>query len=356
MKKLLRVLVPAVFVMAFCNFSGGSIFAQATIEECESIYKGLLDNRTSPEIEKLRGALSSANEYLKRCKDLPDQEKVKTYVTNQVPKLEERIKVREIEILEARFNAALKAKNADDTIARAKELIALERPYSLDLMLDIASVGFDSASANPPVDKYNTDGIANARMVLQKMTEGKSSGNSDKYGFYAEYKTEKCPDGRTNAIGWMNYTIGFITYVRLKQPKEAIPYLYKATQAGCETKGFAEPYRLIGAWYLDGVVKQNASYAEKTKALGDTNSDETLAILAMAKGYADRAIDAYARAYQMAMASKTASQPYKDALLKKIKDVFEFRYDGDLSKVDNYLANVGSTPFIDPATPVSAVK
>ncbi len=337
-------------------FSGISISAQASLE-CQQIYQQFLKERVGPGISEWTAAIVTGKNYLQKCSNLENNVEVKNYVTGQIPKLEEKINQKKIADKEASFNAALKAKNFDELIAIAKELINLNRPYSLDLMLDIASVGLDKASANPADDKYNIDALYFAKTALEKIGEGKTSGNADKYGFYAEYKNIKCADGKINAIGWMNYTIGFITNARLKQTKEALPYLYKASQTGCETKNFSEIFRMIGAWYIDETIKLNRVREEKLKANGDKDNAETLSYLAMQKGYAERAIDAYSRAYKIATAPDSkATQPYKDALLKRVKDLFDFRYDGDQSTLDLYLQNVESTPFTNPATPVTPVK
>lgn len=351
MKNVFKFLSLGVLVASFYAVSAVSIFAQDNLEECQAIYQKFLAQRAN----EWAAAVATGKEYLQKCSNLPGQEQVKDYVTAQIPKLEDKIAQKKIADMEARFNKALKANNADEIIAAAKDLINLNRPYSLDLMLDIASVGFDKASENPAVDKYNSDSINFAKTALQKMGEGKTSGNADKYGFYAEYKNATCADGKTNAIGWMNYSIGFITYNRLKQTKDALPYLYKASQVGCETKTLPEGYRMIAAWYLDELIKLNNRYKEITKANGDKENDESLALLGMIKGYAERALDAYARAYKIASASKTATAAYKDSLLKRVKEMHGIRYDGDTTKVDAYLSTVSDKPFVDPTTPVTPV-
>lgn len=349
-------MVPAALLFTICNLSTPAIFAQATLEECQQIYQKFLNERPGPGVSEWNAAIATGKLYLQKCGALSGQDEVKNYVIRQIPKLEEKIAQKKITDMEARFNAELKANNADGIIASAKDLININRPYSLDLILDIASVGFDKATANPPVDKYNGDAITHAKMALQKMSEGATSGNADKYGFYAEYKTKNCIDGNINATGWMNYTIGFITFVRLKQTKEAVPHLYKSTQIGCETKNLSEAYRMIGAWYLDDLIKLNNSYTETGKANGGKENVESLATLSMIKGYAERALDAYARAYKLASTNPKSSQTYKDALLKRVTEMYGVRFERDLLKVDDYLATALDKPFTDPATPVTPVK
>ncbi len=358
---MFKFLSLGVLVIAFYAISATSVLAQTSLEDCNTIYERFKVERTGKDIPQWTAAIASGKEYLDKCSNLdPPQEEVKTYVTGQIPKLQQKIADKTIADKEARFNAALKANNADEIVASAKDLINTNRSYSLDLMLDIASVGYDKATTNPAVDKFNGDAINFAKMALQKMSEGQASGNADNYGFYVSYKNKDCADGKVNAIGWMNYTIGVITSVRLKQTKDAVPYFYKASQVGCGTKNLAETYRFIGAWYLDETIKLNVSYAEKTKAAGDKDTDETLAILAMIKGYADRGADAYARAYKIATApTSKALQPYKDSLLKRVKDLYDVRFgenaSADAAKFDSFVAQVPGKPFVDPTTPVNPI-
>lgn len=348
--------------ICYCSVSSEPIRAQATFEACQALYQTIIDNRVSPDLEKLKLARSSANEYLVKCSELPEQDKIKTYVSNQIPKIEERIKLAEIKLVEERYNKAIKDKNYEDMVSTAKELLKMNRPYSLDLMLDIASIGFDNASAKPAVEKYNDAAITFAMKALEEMSQGKTSGNvdtntgkADRYGVYVPYKTKECSDGKANATGWMNYTIGFITYNSLKQKKDALPHLFKASQVGCETRANSELYRMIGAWYLEEFIRLDAVRMEKIKAAGNQDTKESLELLALEKGYADRALDAYARAYKAASENKTASQAYKDSLLTKLKEVYGVRFDDDMSKFDLYMTQTGVTAFPDPTTAVTPI-
>lgn len=356
MKKLISSIAFTVLCSVFCVVSATTIRAQGSLEQCQEIYQRFLKDRIGAGIAEWTAAIATGKEYLQKCSALSGQDEVKNYVMSQIPKLENKISQKKIADMELRFNAELKANNAEGLIASAKDLINLDRPYSLDLILDIASVGFDRAAADPPLDKYNSDAIAYAKMALQKMSEGETSGNADKYGFYAEYKTKDCVDGKTNATGWMNYTIGYITHARLKQPKEAASYLFKSTQVGCETKNFSEAYRMIGAWYLDEIIKLNNRYKEITTANDGKENAESLAVYAMIKGYAERALDAYARAYKIASTNSKATQAYKDVLLRRVKEVYGLRYDTDLLNVDDYVATALVKPFTDPTVPVTAIK
>lgn len=331
-----------IVIFVFCTFGATSIFAQDLSKECEAIYQSLWIDK-SLTVEKYKRSLAGAKEYLEKCSQVKGQEEVRDYLIKQVPKLEKTIQ--EMELFN-RFNNAVPAENFDESFASGKEIIAKNPNYALDVLLILARLGFDNASAKSPNDKYNDDTKNFAKMALQKMNEGKSS---DSFNFF---KTSGCSNEKLNATGWMNYIIGYILSVRQSQKKEALPYLYQSTQIGCETKKMSEAYRLIGDWYFDEFTNLEKSRLEKIKVAGNQETDETKSILALQKGYAERALDAYARIFKIFLTRSTENITYKADLRKKTERVYKFLFDSDLTGFDSYLKNVANTSFIDPATPV----
>ena len=327
-------------------------YSQVTVEECNSIYNVVTTNELSRDIAKLEQAISSGKEYVAKCKDAGEgADTVIKYIAGRLPIIEERLTLLK---LERSYNDSRKQRRFDEMIASGKQLIDRNRPYALDVMLDIASVGFDNATAK--IDKYNADAIKYANLAIEKMATGAKSGNEDRFGYYVSYKNDRCADGKSNAIGWMNYTIGYIKFARENKPKDAFPYLYKASQDGCETKSLSENYRLIGSWYVDEAIQIGDRRKAQLTAAGDQETPETSALLELQMGYVDRAIDAYARASRTAAMNPKASPAYKDALLNKVKELFAARYDGDTSKMDAFVSKVLDAPFPDPSTPVEPVK
>lgn len=329
--------------------SSGMAGAQAQTE-CESSYAIFLENRKGPDIATLKKAVTSGKEYLAKCGTVEGQEAIREYITKNVPKIEEAIRVKELEM---RFDAAVPAKNWTETLSSGKELIAINHPATLDIMIVAASIGYASLASNDPADTYADQGLVFADQVLNRLNAGKTSENYGAHQF--RYKTKACADGKANTASWMNYTIGSIKYKRYKQAREAFPYLIKASQEGCELKDYPEIYRLIGAWYIEEAVKISVAREEKIKAAGDQETDETRASLALLKGYTERAMDAYARAFKAASARPEITSAYRDALYKKLLDLFESRYDGNVQGVDQFAAGVMSKPFPDPTSTVTPV-
>ena len=113
---------------------------------------------------------------------------------------------------------------------------------------------------------------------------------------------------KENALGWLNYTIGAITYVGQNNKKDGLSSIYKASMAGSTTNKLPQLYAIIGDYYFDEVKRLADDYKAKVTAAGNKDTDETKAITASIKAYAERGIDAYARAQKFV--DKAKNQPY----------------------------------------------
>ena len=267
---------------------------------------------------------------------------------------------RAAEEIATRFNNSIKDSkniNADEAFASGKEFIG-KNPDSVDVPIVLASIGLDNAAAPTPNDKYNAEAINNAKLAIQRIEAGKTS-PTGQYGAYQYvYKTTKYPDGKDNALGWMNYTIGYIMYYRQNQKKDALPYFYKATQVNSGTKDNFRLYATIGGWYKDEFTRLDAERVAKVKAAGDQDTDETKSLFATQKGYAERAADAYARAAKLAAGDSTATKEQKDSLAAVAKQFYGIRYNNDPTKFDGYdtfVAGLANKPLIDPSTAITPV-
>jgi hypothetical protein len=353
MRSVLKFLTPVLIFAAFGAISVTSTFSQSPFEECQTIYQKFLDNRKGPEIFKYETAVAAGKEFLEKCKTLEGQDDVKAYVEKQLPNVQKNLDVAiwNRDVIKP-FNDSFAAKNWDVTFAKGKQIVA-KQPDFIDVMLVLASVGFDQAAANN--DKYNADTLNMAKQAIQKINEGKPSVTGDygagfPGGVSYIYKTQNCPDGKVNATGWMNYTIGYINFYRHKNSKEAVPYLYKALQVGCETPKMGDIYRMIGAWYVDEFKKIDDERVKKIEANGGKDNEETIAILALERGYMERIVDAYARASKLARTPAT-----KDAWLKLAQNFYKFRFNDDMSNFDKWVSESTAKPFTDPTTPVTPV-
>ena len=227
-------------------------------------------------------------------------------------------------------------------------------------MIVLATAGFDQASAKPPVDTYNNEAINYAKSAIQKIEAGTKS-TTEAYGVLgysyknADVKEFSTTEGaKSNALGWMNYIIGYIDYYRLGKKDEGLAYLYKASNINSTAKTNPALYQTLAAHYRDDVVRLGNEIVEKLKANENIPTDETKALIAMQKGYADRAADAYARAYNVADKS-AAGKNYRDSLYTSLKEIYNLRYEGKKTDVDAFAASVASQPLPNPATTVTPI-
>jgi len=367
MKTILRILTLGIFMTALTAVSGISVFAQdvcAEVEAKQALYKKFTDNYGGT-IDQRKSAIESGKQYVSKYGACADDKDIVSYLNTNIPTMEKTIADEEGKAkkgaLYTRFDTSIEAVKTNgiktaDVFSSGKEILASE-PEFLDVILVLASAGFDQAVANPPVDTYNNDTITYSKMAIEKIEANKPSRTGD-YGVKQfAYKAKEYPDAKSNALGMMNYNIGYIMYYRQNKKKEALPFLYKSTQYNSFSKNNPDVYRTIGAWYLEEAIRMDGERDAKVKAAGNKDTEETLALLGVQKGYADRAIDAYARAYKLAKANtKAENKAYTDSLYTKLKELYAFRYNGKTDGIDAFVATVSSKPMPDPTSEVTPVK
>lgn len=371
MKTILRVLALGIFMTALTAVGATSIFAQdpcADVEAQQALYKTFTDNYSGKTVAQKRAAIEAGNQYIEKYGACETGKEIVDYLKTNVPKLKEKADAQEArektDKLYTGFDTALKNKNTGEIFSNGKQILAQD-PNLVDVLLVLASVGYDQAVANPPVDTYNNEAVNYAKTAIQKLESNTESKTGDYGVLQYSYKTKEFPDGKANALGWMNYTVGYINYYRLNKKEEALPYLYKATQVNSGTKTNAFLYQTIGSYYRDQVARLGKDIVAKIEAVkkleaaGESDTDaikalvkETNDLIALQKGYADRAIDAYARAYKMA---DPKDPQYRDGLYATLKEIYNLRYEGKRSDVDAFVANVNNTPLPDPTTKVTPV-
>jgi len=164
---------------------------------------------------------------------------------------------------------------------------------------------------------------------------------------------------KEDAIAWMNLTIGAIYYVGQKNQQAALPYLYKATMAPAisDVSKNPTPYELIGIYYFDQIgklvdqikAKQADQKDSDTPEVAKQKLDEYNALVAMLNGTAERAMDAYARAYTLG-----AKPEYKAKMKASVHDAYKVRF-GKETGIDEWIASATKKPFVDPATPIQPI-
>lgn len=366
MKNFFKVLTLGLVLAVFAAANVTTTFAQQDEQAVkEAIYNKYMENYKG-DIQQRKVAVEAAKEYIQKYKDSPaDEEQIK-YFTDAIPQLEKGIKDTEAAAATAAaaeatakqrkeryvaFDTALKAENWDNVYSSGKQILA-EEPDFLDVILVLGSVGLDESLKDPANKKFNNDTVTYAKLAIDKINSGKTTDNFGALKY--TYKTKE------NALGWMNWTIGNLLYFHMNNEKDALQYLYEASKHDSEVKDFPEIYRAMGRWYLNKVVEMEKVRNEKLTAADNVDTPETLALLAQNKGYADRAIDAYSRAYNFAKANPKTTKEYKDSVFSKLQELYKFRYDEDAMKTDAKInadvATVMRKPMPSPNTTVAPIE
>ncbi len=343
-------------------------FAQdvcADIEANTALYEEYTKNFKGT-LEQKKTAVKAGNEYIQKYAACADYEPQITYLKRAVPTLEKTIAEMEAEAAKqkryARFNAAVPAGNAAEIFASGEDILKYE-PEFIEIIIVLASVGLDEAAVKQN-DTFNSKAISFAKSAIKKIEGGKTS---DTYGLFGwEYKTKE------NALGWMNYTIGYIEYYRLNSKESGLNYLYKATQMDSEVKDRDFIYVLMGERYAAKAEALNKEIVEIIKA-EEKETFESKTKFALSKGYVDRAIEAFAKGYEVAKANmsketdaakKTEMTKYVDGLFNTLKTLYKFRYETVeeplaepelVQQLNSHIAAVSRKPLPSPTSEVQPV-
>ncbi len=371
MKSLFRFLSLGALAVTFTTAGAMSSFAQdvcADVDAKTAKYKEFTDNYKKEVSAEFKIALNAAKEYVEKYGNCPDDTPQITYFKGYIPdgekrlvalvKYEENQRLKETtDPLYARFNAGLKAKNWDEVYASGKELLTIETDPTnlLDLTIVMGQIGLDEMTEKKN-NKYNADTVQFAQSAIQKIEGGTPSKN---YGVAVPgsnytFLSKKFPDTKANALGWLNYIIGYIKFNGDKNEKDALPYLYKATQYNSGAKELPNIYQGIGSYFFKELEKLEEKRVAALKANNGVENDEAKATYALQKGYAERAFDGYAKAYNLVPADPK-QKAYKDSLYETLKNIYLFRNNGKAEGLDPAIVSAKGKQLVNPTTEVTPI-
>lgn len=190
------------------------------------------------------------------------------YVRNRVEKVE---KEDAACIRYSAYNRAYRNKNWASLFTVGKMIIDAEgdTPTALDVMIDLAQVGYDLA-AYEETDAYNVETAGYAVRALELIEKGVSTNGC--WGAFNCYKS------REKTLGWLNYIVGYISYFRLDGDKKALPYFYKATQYQMEFKYDAFIYQAVAKYYFEQQAGMTSGlgindFINRAQNLGNRNNE-----------------------------------------------------------------------------------
>jgi hypothetical protein len=302
-------------------------------------------------------AINSGKAFLDKYGACSSTKERADWLKLNIPKMETRLKdARDAGVKEAaikRFNTALTGKNWDEVYASSKELMSKYPADFSGLELVMGSIGYDELFNNNP--KYTDQTLQYAKQSLADLQAGKDF----KPGYGVAPFVYKSKD---DATAWMNLTIGTLLQLGQKNKAAAAPYLYAATLAPA-TSDVAKnpnPYEFIGGYYFDQLNKIIETIQTKTKEQKDTDTpeeaqrkiDELKGLVAQSNGVAERAMDAFSRAYALG-----TKPEYKAKMKQNVADAYKVRYGatGPMT-VDAYIASTTGKPFVNPTTPIAPIS
>jgi hypothetical protein len=333
--------------------------------------------QTAKPVADRKVALESGKQYLEKygsC-DGPTKE-FSDYLKGYLPKLEASIKSQEnkirIDAIVNRFLDGMKSKNWDDVFASGKQLIAENPDDYRAVELVLGSIGLDETAKSPRVTKWNDETLRYAKQSIADMEAGKTFKT---YGIFVKDGANFQYKDKGDALGWMNYTVGFILSVDKNNKKDGASYLYKAAQAQSDTKSNPVVYEWIGAYYFDDAKKligEVRTLAAEQKTLQDgvsstdtpevkqqkldaikAKSEQVKAKVGVLNGTLERAMDAYSRAYTFAP-DTAAGKSYKDSIKATLGQLYNVRFE-KTDGLDAYVKAVAAKPLPDPSTAITPI-
>lgn len=351
MKKMIRGMILSASALAFVAApqTAMTVFAQeaaAAAPQCDVEARDKLYNEqffpnytTKATADQRKIAYAAAKEYLEKYSNCGGDNKAQVdFIKDKwLPKYEADTKEAAFVKKAEEFNSFVKAKNTSETFRSGRELLAM-KPDLTSINYYIVDIGYESAKKKD--NTFNNDTIALAKQMIDQINSGKTSSDNT----FGPYKS------KDDALGWLNYTIGYIMYNQPNQKKDSLAYIYKVTQGNSPLKSTHFPYLYIAEYYLDEYTKAAKEY-ETNKA----STDEALIakLIGTYKAYADRAIEAYAKAYNVAKADK--KEEAAKGIYETLTQFYKARHDGAVTGLDVYVAAQKDKALTDPTTAIVPV-
>lgn len=379
MKNFFKVTTLGFLMVVLTAVSFSTAMAQKTPEELQAdktaLYNKFLETYKVDTVAGQQSAIDVAKEYIATYNTELDKQLV-DYFKGAIPELEKRIvelkkkaaDEGDAKAREARFNnfnssivnGIAKAKtpeNLDKFFAAGDEIIQNDKD-SLDVAIVLAAVGSQIPKETSNA-KYKALTEKYAKRSVSELEANKTGFLKNKTGELQYGALDWAYGSKDNTLAVMNIILGDVQ-AKNDNVDAAVPYYYKALQTENGKKRW-DIYNIIALWYRGKAIKIG-----KERLALDFDVEENIALgkqkLAMEKGYADRAIDAFARAYKLASADKDVTAERKQAIYKDLKELVGFRYDQPTEvdrktdkSINDYVAAVTRNPLPNPTTEVAPI-
>ena len=365
MKTIFRTFSLGILLTALFAVGGISAFGQdacADVDGMNATYQAVLDNYKSNDPATFRKAIDSGKQFLEKYGACDVAKQNADWIKGKMPGWEDRAKIMEKDAVRTpilnRFDTAIKSKTWDDAYTAGNDFMTKfpDDPARINLIVPLAWIGYqESQNKN---FKYNPNAEKYAKMSIDILKAGnippKASGGYGAFQFECASKDE--------CISLLTYAMGYMTYFGDNNKQAALPYFYEATKIPGFFSKYPAVYGTIGDYYYESVKKISDEVKAKIADQKDTDPDDVKvkkdadikATIAMLNGYAERAMDAYSRAYTLAKADPKATA-YAANVYKAIQALYTVRFQKQ-DGIDPWISATVAKPFPDPTSPVAPIE
>lgn len=172
---------------------------QQEVIEANLLYDKYLYNYDSTNVEKVKIAIESANNFIAKFGNDKCYTEQTEYYRNAVPVLEKFINKGGYEPIDpntkykyellGRVENAYRLKNWDEVFVIGERVLDIDSEY-IDLILVLASVGFEQTKTEAYKDKFNKETIRYAELAVKLMESGKYLKTQSYGALHFRYKTK----------------------------------------------------------------------------------------------------------------------------------------------------------------------
>lgn len=298
----------------------------------DTLYENYKTAKKSPCGERNK-AIAIGKRIIELYADDADNKTVIDFIRYDIPKIEEADRICR---RDNSYNQNYKAKNWSGFFAVSKEIIEEEGDsrLALDVMLTLTSVGL-KITAYDKSNAYNSETVYYAKKAIELIEAGVRT--KARWGVFEPYES------REKALGWLNYTIGYISYFRFNENKKAIPYFYQAAQYDMEFKYDAFIYQAVAIYYFDKEAVLASSLAVNDFIVKANNAVNN----PFDDGFGNTS-------------KETAKQNEITALHKNLVNLYNMRYNleqgENVNDLADYIQKIINRPLIDPSAKIYGKK
>lgn len=366
MKKVFRLLGSAALFTVLTAAAATTSLAQNPCEDFDGI--NALDGKIRanyPKNETLSVAVEAGKQYLEKYGSCEVVKDFADWVKGQMPSWEKRLKeFNDYVWLKARFDrfdASIKSQKYDDAYLAGGEILS-KQPDNLNIMVPLGVIGLWESYKNNY--KFNDDTIKYAKEAIGKIKAGAKPIKFDKkgQGVYGVFQFEMTEE---DTISEMTLAIGYINYWAKKDKKVGLPYYYEVSQLPGKYQKDPRVYQTISSFYLEDATRLGTEIAgliaEQDKTKGTDAEEvkaekeaEIKARIALFNGFAERALDALARAHKVAPSGTVAEKAYKEDIYKLLQNWYQRRFE-KTEGLDAWVSTATSRPMPNPTSEVTPV-